>query len=533
VGADPRMSSSSSLLEYIAVLSRRKWAMLPVLVLIPLVALAISLQQRPVYEASAELLLSHANLAASLSGVTDPSAALQPDRDAQTQADLARVPEVAARALAAAHVKGRTPLDFLHSSRVSTRSNADLLDFSVQAYDQKLAERLATAYARQFLIYRAELDTTALRSALSGVQQRLDQLKGAGATRSSLFAELTAKKQQLISIEALQPTTAFLVRPAQSAEQVRPRPARTAGLSLGLAIMLAVGEAFLLEALDTRVRTGEEIEDRLGLSLLGRLPAPPRHASPLTMVDDVNPYSEAIRSLRPAFDHRRLGAHTNLVMVTSALTAEGKSTTIANLAVALAQGGRHVLLCDLDARRPTIAQLFDLDSRPGVLDVLQGSATLDDAAQTFVTRRGSWRQAANGNGGATDTAGRLEVVPLGHPPPDPAELMASQSMADFLQTLRRRAGIVLIDAPALLSVGDGVALSGEADAMLVIARLDVVRRSTLTELRRVLATCDCGKLGFVLTGASLSSSYGYGYDYPRRSPRFESEREPAEESSVG
>ncbi len=151
-----------SLRDYLGVLRRHKWIILTCVVLFPLAAVALSLRQQRLYEGTAEVLISHQNLAASLGGLQQDFT--EADRLAQTQASLARVPEVAKRALAAAGVTSLTADELLNDSKVSTQPNADLLDFSVTNRSRTLAERLATAYAQSFSTYQREVDSAAVRS---------------------------------------------------------------------------------------------------------------------------------------------------------------------------------------------------------------------------------------------------------------------------------------------------------------------------------------------------------------------------------
>jgi Mrp family chromosome partitioning ATPase/capsular polysaccharide biosynthesis protein len=501
------------LLKHLGMLARRKWVVLPALLLVPLVAVVLSLREKPLYQASAEVLLSHQSLASSLSGLTDPTASLQPDRVAQTQADLARVPEVARRALKAAGVRDRSIHDLLNASSVSTKSNADLLEFDVRDHNPRLAARLATAYARQFIVFRTALDSAALDAARKGIEQRLSQLRAAGATGSALYADLTAKSQQLVAIESLQTTSALLVRSAGSATKVAPRPLRSALLGVIFGLVLGVALAFLLEALDTRIRTAGEIERRLGLPLLARLPTPSpqmlaRRARGI-LREAGSPYAESIRVLRVRLGLARPDSEVRSLMVTSATAREGKSTTVANLAIALAEAGRKVVLCDLDARRPAVDRFFRLQGRPGLVEVALGMADLERAITVFPIPRKPYRprqRSSNGNDHES-LGGVLEVLTLGQAPPDPAEFVGSQGVSDVLARLRERADIVLIDAPSLLGVGDTMTLSDEVDALLIVTRLNILRRRTLDELSRVLASSPAPALGFVLTGAELEDGY--------------------------
>lgn len=516
--AEASLHQHSSLRDYLRVLRRRKWLVVQAVLLVPAAAVALSLRQDERYQASAEVLLSRQNLAATLTGTDDPNQSAQAERVAQTQADLARVPTVAGRVLEATGLADRTASDFLADSSASPKANSDLLVLSVTDRDPRLASRLATEYARQFTIYRRELDTRALQRARSDLQERLAEVEETRGTNSPLYESLIDKEQQLATLEALQTTNAFVVRPAGTAKQVQPRPIRNGILGLALGLVLGLGLAFLREAMDTRVRTAEEIAERLGLPLLARLPKPPkrlRGESGLVMLAEPSGvHAESFRMLRTNLEFVNMERGARTIMVTSAVEREGKSTTAANLAVALALGGQRVTLVDLDLRRPLLGRLFELEpDQPGLTDVALGYASLDDAS----TPVGSVAIAAARNGhrtgsrnGRAPQRGMLHVLPAGPVPPNPGEFVRTKALAEILAELAERSDLVLIDAPPMLQVGDAMALSDKVDALLLVTRLNIVRRPMLGELHRVLQANPATKLGFVLTGAELEDAYGYG-----------------------
>jgi succinoglycan biosynthesis transport protein ExoP len=509
-------NASANLRTYLGVLARRKWIILPALVLTPLVAVALELQKPAVYESSAEMFVDRSSLAATLAGVAEPATTLDAQRFAVTQTRLARVPEVASRAVKAAELPDWTASDLLGASEVRSDPDADVLYFIVRHGDPALTQRLATAYAEQFVAYRSEVSVTRNREALNNVQQRLATLRAAGGSSSSLYAELIAKKYQLETLNALQTTDASLIRPADSSAQIAPRPPeRTATLGLGFGIALAIALAFLAEALDTRVKTIDELEEGLeGLPLLGRLPDPAKEVDEgdlAMLTDPPSRYAESVRMLRVRLALATREAGQQLIMVTSASAREGKSTTAANLAVALAQAGRRVVLCDLDARRPMIHQLFKLEAQPGMTDVVMGNANLGDALRVVpIPAKSYWRRSDLRNGRGR---GVLEVLPLGRPPTDPGEFTGSDRVLEVLEGLRDRADVVLVDTAAMLTVGDAVPIGGVADAVLVVVRFGVVRRSTLRDLTRALAASPAMPLGFVATGSTIGDRYELDWYY--------------------
>jgi non-specific protein-tyrosine kinase len=551
MGTETVQQHASSLRDHLQVVRRRKWIILQAAILVPLAAMLLSLRQSPLYQASAEVLLSHQNLATSLTNTQDPTIYQQADRIAQTQADLARVPRVAENVRKALRLRNRSAADILAASSVSAKQNADLLVFQVRDGNRALAAKLAAEYARQFTIYRRKLDTAALERARREVANRADGLRASGDHSSALYASLVTKEQQLRTMEALQTSNSFVVRSPRRAAQVRPQPARNGFLGFALGLLFGICLAFLWEALDTRVRSAKEIGERLGKPLLARLPEPPRRlraADRLVMLAEPNGVeAEAFRMLRTNLEFANLERDAHAIMVTSALEAEGKSTTVANLALALARTGKRVVLVDLDLRRPYLDRFFDLGERPGLTDVALGRVSLERALTPLAiteprgdeaepekehTEDGHENGNGNGNGNRKSTPrarGMLEVLPSGPIPPDTGEFVGSQKLAGILDKLRKRADVVLIDAPPLLHVGDAMTLSARVDALLVVCRLNVVRRPVLNELARVLEACPAPTLGYAAAGVEADEEYGStygGYYYQRRSrqPQTESVR---------
>jgi non-specific protein-tyrosine kinase len=207
------------------------------------------------------------------------------------------------------------------------------------------------------------------------------------------------------------------------------------------------------------------------------------------------------------------------IMVTSALEREGKSTTVANLAVAFARAGKRVALVDLDLRRPVLARFFGLKG-PGLTNVALGHAPLEEALTQIVIadppplrRRAAPAGGGNGNGNRTgELSGLLEVLPSGPIPPDPGEFVSSPALGVTLQALRERCDVVLVDAPQSLRVGDAIALSSRVDGIVVVARSKALRRQTLAELNRQLATMGAPALGLVVTGEAEGDGYAVGFE---------------------
>jgi Mrp family chromosome partitioning ATPase/capsular polysaccharide biosynthesis protein len=522
--------------DYLRVVRRRKWVVVQVALLLPLAAVAFSLHQQRLYQASADVLLSSENPAATVPGVPLTGLSQEPERITQTQARVARLPEVVRGALQPVSGTGLTATEFLAESSVSSSPASDILTFTVTNPDPALTKQLANAYAESYSAYRQQLYTGSIQRALADVEGRLRQLDRAGASLEgtgaslgaltsygSLYTSLVDRQQTLQSMQALQPSVASVLRQADGTVLTQPKTLRNGALGLVVGLVLGLGLVFLWEALETRARTAEEVSARLGgLPLLGRVPKPPkrlRKAEKLVMLEDpTSVRAEAFRMLRANLDFMTLDRDLRTIMVTSALQQEGKSTTVANLAVAFARAGNRVVLVDLDLRRPVLARFFDLKG-PGLTQVALGQVPLEEAlTQIVITdppaprRRAALRRGGNGNGRLTrELVGLLEVLPSGPIPPDPGEFASSPALGKILRALRERADVVLVDAPQALHVGDVIALSSRVDGIVVVARSKVSRRQTLTELNRLLALVRTPVLGFVVTGEGDGESHAAGF----------------------
>ena len=505
--------NDAALTHYLRVLRRGLWIVALTTALAAVGAVYASHRQQKLYRSSADVYLSNQNLAASLASV-QPAAYEDPARVAATQAQLATTPQVAAAALRIAHVTDRTPSELLSRSSVTSSADDDILTFSVTDPSPSLAQRLAQADATAYTRYRRKLDTIAISQALDKADARLAELKAAGEQHSTVYGNLLDKQQQLSTLKVLQGSNAEVVREGSKAVLTQPKTKRNAALAAVLGLVLGAGLALLRDAFNTRVRTAGEVQELLDLPLLARIPEPARRLrskNHLAMLNDPSsPAAEAYRILGTNLDFVNLERSARTIMFTSAQHSEGKSTTVANLALALARAGRRVILVDLDLRAPSVGGFFYTDGNRGLTNVALGKLDLDDALAPIPLLQYEGEERASRNGSA---GGLLQVLPVGPLPPNPAEFTGSHALAELLAELEQRADLVLIDATPMLQLSDAMTLTTRVDALVVVARLSLIRRTMLTELRRVLDTAPIAKLGVVVTGADVSESYGDSYGY--------------------
>jgi non-specific protein-tyrosine kinase len=289
---------------------------------------------------------------------------------------------------------------------------------------------------------------------------------------------------------------------------VSPRPVRnlTLGVLLGLLASMAIG--FLRHLLDTRVSGEEDAGTVSGVPALASIVFDAEAASRplLVQVGPQAPRAEPFRQLRTNLQFVDVDAGPRAILVTSAVPAEGRTTTSLNLAITLARSGARVCLLECDLRRPCFAGYLGVRSAAGLTSVLIGAADLDDVLQ-------SWGEGRVGDG-------RIEVLPSGPVPPNPSELLGSRGMADVIEALSTRFDLVLIDAPALLSGTDAAVLASRVDGTLLVVRVGRTRREQLRRAVEALRVVDARVVGTVLNMVPLKGRtayhHGYGQGYAPR-----------------
>ncbi len=325
------------------------------------------------------------------------------------------------------------------------------------------------------------------------------------------FELRTAMRRGTATVERR--NAAVLLPPSQG----RNAPVTATGLLGGLVgLVIAISYAMLRELNDTSIRTTAQVAYYLKREVIGTVPemhftggsrknrrngayvvsTSQEQVDPcvVTQHDPKSPVSEAYRSLRTNFQFATLQHEPKSIMVTSSVPGEGKTTTAANFAVTLADLGKRVVLVDTDLRRPNVHHVMKMPREKGLADVLRGQASLEEVIRPTA-------------------AENLWMISSGRVPPNPSELIGSETMTRVMEELKARFDLVVCDAPSTLVVTDPVVLATRVDTILLVVAASRARRETIQRAIKVLETANTPIAGVVLNGIKATSRHYYYYYY--------------------
>jgi capsular exopolysaccharide synthesis family protein len=289
---------------------------------------------------------------------------------------------------------------------------------------------------------------------------------------------------------------------------VIPNQPRNVGAGLALGVLLGIGLAVLRDRLDNTVKNREILEATTGVGLVGNVPLDKdRRKDPaISFTGNLSPIAEGFRQLRTNLQFLEVDDPPRVIVVTSSLPGEGKSTTAINIALALAEADHKVVLVDGDMRRPKLDTYLDLIGSVGLSTVLAGRASLHEVLQT------------------TRFPG-LTVLTSGALPPNPSELLASLAAKKLLSELSGEFDYVIVDSSPLLAVTDAAILAAESDGVLVIAKFAKTKREQLAQSVGNLTHVGARILGaiFVMSPARTNEHYYHSYYGKEEKPSSSSE----------
>lgn len=278
-------------------------------------------------------------------------------------------------------------------------------------------------------------------------------------------------------------------------EPIKPNKKKNLALGFVLGIMLGVGLVFLLDYMDQTIKTSDDVREKLGLTVLGIIPRIPFADEDarlpgkrlVTTLAPRSPVVEAFRALRTNLNFLTAREAHKVILVTSSLPDEGKSTVCGNLAVILAQTGAKVLLIGCDLRRPSLYAMFGQSVEPGLTDLL------------IEENQAALRRFNNP---------KIDFIPAGRIPPNPAEILGSERMKKLLATARERYDYVVLDAPPVLPVTDAQVLAPLSDLILVVLEPCRIPERAAQQMVESLRAVD-GKI----SGVILNDKSGRGFKY--------------------
>ena len=347
------------------------------------------------------------------------------------------------------------------------------------------------------------------KAALSQSQQGVEytRLKNKVARNRKLFDVLVERMRE-VDLTSDSPKTEVQIAEAADVPQapVSPKKLRITILGAFLSLMVGGGLAFLLEYLDDTIKTPEDLEEGVGLPVLGFVPRMHdkdgdtfEHRSVISLLQPASSASEAFRSVRTSLFFSNAGQRARLLAVTSGSAEAGKSTTASNLACVIAQNERRVVLVDADLRRPTVHRTYGLASEVGLSTALSGRCALSEAIRSPGLKYPSMEW--------------LDVVPAGCTPPNPAELLDSEAMENVLSELRARYDVVIVDTPPVLFAADASIVASRADGTVLVVKSGQNSRSLVERAQQRLQEVNAQLLGGVLNDVRLHSLENYDSAY--------------------
>lgn len=343
--------------------------------------------------------------------------------------------------------------------------------------------------------------------ASNGPQGQYNLLRRAVEAKSRTYDELVAREQELTVAVSLKENNIRIIDTALSEpDPTEPNYMRNIAIAIAAGLLAGVSLALFFDYMDTTIKTREEVE-ALGVPFLGIIPSVPglagegwemaRERYLYSYKYPKSAFSEFVRNIRTTvnFSAREDGKPPRRLLVTSAGPREGKTTSSINLGISFASTGKRVCLVDADLRRPSLHHAFGLDNEHGFSTLMSGEDEVAAVVQP------------------TPQDG-LFILPSGPRPPNPAEILGSESCTTALDKLNAAFDLVIIDSPPVVAVTDAVVLSEHVDGVIMVVKSFKVARDLVLQAKRQLTDVDARLIGVILNDFDIQrKSYGYYYYY--------------------
>jgi polysaccharide biosynthesis transport protein len=507
--------------DYARIVWRRKLIVILSMAVVVAVALGLSYVQTPKYSATAKIVL-RLRTTGSIFGAN------------AVPIDAARAVQTEIEAIQSDPVKDRVrqKVGSAPRVRVSPVGTSDLIAVRAESTSANFAASVANAYADSYIEFRREQNLNELlansqqiEAKIRDLQRQIDELaartdalppcvdartnpvpcsqrESAAQERTALITQQISFRERLNQLQVEQSVAgggAQIGTPASvPSEPFAPTPMKNAAIAAVLGLLCGIALTFLFDYLDDSVKDKDDFERAVPrLPVIGLIPQvtdwrTKDQARLVSMTAPTSPPAEAYRILRTSIQFLTLDRPIRMIQVTSASAQEGKTTTLANLAVAFASSGIRTVAVCCDLRRPRLHEFFGLDNSVGFTSVLLGSVPLTKALQPVPGQDG------------------LLVLASGPLPPNPAELLSSNRSSELLQRLASQADMVLIDSPPVLPVTDALVISQHVDSTLLVSAARVTSRKAAARAFEMLEQVNAPLVGAVLNGLAQEGGYG-GY----------------------
>ncbi len=376
----------------------------------------------------------------------------------------------------------------------------------------------------------------------------LAKLEREALVNKEVYTLLEKKYQEILIAEAEKLEEVKIVKPAlePSSPINPPKIGNNAAIGTMMGLILGVVFAFLIETFDTSIGAIEEVEDFLGVHVLGVIPFVSPEEIRLLLSDDKgnltveeqklprytrmashfvpsSTLSESYKAFRTSLNFLCIENHYKSLVLTSSSPGEGKTSTTVNLALTMAQSGYKVLLIDGDLRRPVVSSLFGVEQTPGLTDVIMGNYEWRNVVRNisdFMMGQMTVEEVM-----LTPGMDNLNIITSGTYAPNPAEIIGSKSIGEFMRQIRAEYDMVLVDAPPVLAATDAALWSTQVDATVLVYQVGKIARGALKRAKMQLDSIKTNIIGVVLNGikAEISTDFTY-HDYYYYHYRYGSEK---------
>lgn len=517
---------------YFRILWQWLWLIILCAILAAAAAYTASIFSVPIYQASTTLLVDEAR---------EPTANYQDllvsERIARTYAELMKRPTTLAQVAVKFGAEPKVLNTAVTGITVTPIRDTQLIKVTVEGVSPELVAAVADALPEVFIVDINEVQTQRFAGSKANLEQqlaelnrqielqqvaidnigdaktpdeavRLGQLQNELSQTKNSYANILRSYEELRLTEVQSVDSIVVVEKASiPGGPIRPRVLTNTLLAAIVGVMLALGVVFLIEYLDDRIKSPQDLLSVLNSPILGTIARLPqqgkrrqqdtqgnRQASLITSLEPRHPITEAYRSLRTNLQFSSVDETLRSLLVTSATPGEGKTTTAANLATVFAQAGHSVILVDADIRKPQQHKIFDLPKSPGLTELMVSSNT----PTSFFLRE---TQIPN-----------LRILTSGKEAPNPAELLGSNRMKQLLRELEQEADFLVIDAPPLLAVTDAQVLSNSVQGVLLVVNTEKTPRTIVARGAEAILRANGRILGVVLNRLA-NSARGYYYYY--------------------